>query len=153
MICTWSGVFKDVKKHLQEAHKEICQDYNAQHLILVPNPNAYTYSYKFLFAYNEIFCHRLLIEKGIMYVWLHYVGLAENDLKYQYKVMIMNKEDTEGVAVTRLARIFTDSKDDLYSPTHCVKLHHGLTDCFKNEKGELSVVTVCSKLSVSVDAL
>lgn len=140
MICTWTGVTNDVKKHLQEAHKEVCMDYNAQHLIVLPNANASSYIYKFIFAYNEIFCHRLLIQRGIMYVVLHYVGPAENHLKYQYKVMIMNKEDTEGVVVTHLARRFTDSEDDVYSATNCVKLHHDLTDRFRNEKGELAVL-------------
>jgi hypothetical protein len=29
MICTWTGIAKDVKQHLQSAHKEVCEDYNA----------------------------------------------------------------------------------------------------------------------------
>jgi hypothetical protein len=140
MICTWTGIAEDVKEHLQAAHKELCEDCNAQHLLLLSSSNASSYSYKFLFAYNEIFCYRLLIQRGIMYVVLHYIGPAANDLKYQYKVIVMNNEDTEGVVVTQLARRFTETEDDVFFPKNCLKLHHDLTERFRNEKGELSIL-------------
>jgi hypothetical protein len=130
MICTWAGIANDVKDHLETAHKELCENYNAHHLLILPSSNASTYSYKFLFAHSEIFCYRLLIQRGITYVVLHYIGPAENDFKYQYKIMLMNKEDTEGVTVTLLARRF---------PQNYLKLHHDLTERFRNEKGELLV--------------
>jgi len=140
MICTWTGFAKDVKKHLQAAHKELCEDYNAQHLLLLPSSYASNYRHKFLFAYNEIFCYRLLIQRGIMFVVLHYIGPAENDLKYQYKVIVMNNDDTEGIVVTHLARSFTETEDDVFLPKNCLKLHHDLTERFRNEKGELAVL-------------
>ena len=141
MVCTWTGIAKDIKKHLQTAHKDLCEDYNAQHLLLLPSSNPPNYSYyKFLFAYNEIFCYRLLNQREIMYVVLYYIGPAENDLKYQYKVMVMNNEDTEGVVVTHLARRFTETEDSVLFPENCMKLHHDLTDRFRNEKGELPVL-------------
>jgi hypothetical protein len=139
MICIWTGIIKDLEEHLWEAHEDLCEDYNAQHLLLLPRIDAY-YSYKFLFAYDEIFCYRLLIERGIMYVVLHYIGPAENDSKYQYKVIVMNNEDTEGVVVTHLARRFTEIEDDELFPKNCLKLHHDLTERFRNEKGELPVL-------------
>jgi hypothetical protein len=139
MICTWTGIAKGVKKHLQEAHKDLCEDYNAQHLLLLPRSNASSYN-KFLFAYNEIFCYRLLIQHGIMHVVLHYIGAAENDLKYQYKVLVMNNEDTEGVVVTHLVRRFTETEEDEFFPRNCMKLHRDLTDRSRNEKGELPVL-------------
>ena len=140
LICTWTGIAKDIKKHLQTAHKNLCEDYNAQHLLLVSSSNASNYSYKFLFAYNEIFCYRLLNQRGIMRVVMHYIGPAENDLKYQYKVIVMNNEDTEGIEVTHLARRFTETEDDVLFPKDCFKLHHDLTERFRNEKGELLVL-------------
>ena len=139
MICTWTGIAKDVKTHLQAAHEELCEDYNAKHWLLLPFSNA-SCSYKFLFAYNEIFFFRLLISNGIMYVVLHYVGPAKNDLKYQYKVMVMNNENTEGVVVTHLARRFTEIEDDGVFPKNCLKLHHDHTERFRNEKGELPIL-------------
>jgi hypothetical protein len=140
MICTWTGIAKDVKKHLQSAHKDVCEDYNDQHLLLVPRSNASSYSYKFLFAYNEIFCYRLLIQHGIMHVVLHYIGPAENDLKYQYKIIFMNNEDTEDVMLTRRAKRFTEPEDDEVFPKNCLKLHHDFTESFRNERGELRVL-------------
>jgi hypothetical protein len=139
MICTWTRITKDIKEHLQAAHKDLCEDYNAQHLLLLPSANAY-YSYKFLFAYNEMFCYRLLIERGIMYVVLHYIGPGENDLKYQYKIIVMNNEDTEGVVVTHLARRITEIEGDELFAKNCLKLHHDLTERFRNEKGELPIL-------------
>jgi len=75
-----------------------------------------------------------------MFVVLHYIGPAENDLKYQYKVIVMNNDDTEGVVVTHLARSFTETEDDVLMPKNCLKLHHDLTERFRNEKGELAVL-------------
>jgi hypothetical protein len=138
-ICTWTGINKNFKRHLQTVHKELCADYNSQHLLLLPSSNASNYN-KFLFAYNEIFCYRLLNHRGIMHVVLHYIGPAENDLKYQYKVMVMNNEDTEGVEVTRLARRFTKTEDDEIFPKNCLKFHHALTERFRNENGELLIL-------------
>jgi hypothetical protein len=138
LICTWTGIAKDVKKHLQTEHKELCEDYNAQHLLLLPSSNASSYSYKFLFAYNEIFCYRLLIKRGTMYVGLYYVGAAENDSKYRYNVIVMDNEGTEGVVVKHLVR--TATENDVFFPKNCLKLHRDLTERFRNEKGELSVL-------------
>jgi hypothetical protein len=139
MTCTWTGITKDVKIHLQTEHKELCEEYNSQHLLLLPSSSASNYS-KFLFAYNEIFCYCLLIQRGIMHVVLHYIGPAENDLKYQYKVVVINNEDTEGVVVTRLAKRFTETEDDVFFPKNCLKLHPELTEPFRNEKGELQIL-------------
>jgi len=74
-----------------------------------------------------------------MYVVLHYIGPAENDLKYQYTVTIRNNEDTESVVVTHLARRFTETEDDLYILKNCLKLHCDYTERFRNEQGGLTV--------------
>jgi len=141
MVCTWTGIAKDVKKHLQTSHKDDCEDYNAQHLLLLPSTNASSYRYyKFLFAYEEIFCYRLLIHRETMYVVLHYIGPAENDSKYQYKVIVMNNEDTESVVETRLVRSFTETEDSVFFPKNSMKLHRDITDLFRNEKDELPVL-------------
>ena len=75
-----------------------------------------------------------------MHMVVHYIGPAENDLKYQYKVIVMSNEDTEGVVVTKQARRFTETEDDVYFPKNCLKLHHDLIEPFRNEKGELVVL-------------
>ena len=71
---------------------------------------------------------------------LHYIGPAENDFKYQYKVIVMNNDDTEGVTMTLLARRFTETEDDVFSPKNCLILHHDLTERFRNKRGELIVL-------------
>jgi len=142
MMCTWTGTYKDVKKHLQTAHKFLCEDYNDVHSLFLPSSKAATYKYKFLFAYNEIFCYRLIIQYGIMYVVLRYIGPAENDLKYQYTVTVMNNEDTESVVVTHLARRITETEDDPFIPRDCLKLHCDYTERFRNEQGGLTVSVV-----------
>jgi hypothetical protein len=140
MICTWTGIANDVKKHLQAAHDDLCEDYNAQYLLLLPRINAPRNSFKILFAYDKIFCYRLEIKRGNMYMVLHYIGPAENDLKYQYKVTVMNNEDTEGVVVTRLARRFTETEDDEFFRKNCLKLHRDLTEPYRNDKGDLLIL-------------
>ena len=75
-----------------------------------------------------------------MSVALHYIGPKENELKYQYKVIVMNNEDTEGIVVSQLARRFTEFEDDELFPKNCLKLHHDLTEPFRNEKDELPIL-------------
>jgi len=140
MVCTWTGISKDVKEHLHTAHKELCEDYNAQHLLLLPRSNDSLYTYKFLFAFIEIFCFRLIIQCGVMYFVLHYIGAAKNDLKYQYKIMVSDNEDTESVVVTHLARSFTGIEDQSFFPKNCLKLHCDHLERFKNKKGKLPVL-------------
>ena len=140
MKCTWTGISKDVKKHLQTAHKDLCGDYNAQHSLLLPSSNASTYSYKFVFAYNEIFCYCVLNQPETIYVALYNIGPAENYSKYRYKVIVMDKEDMESIVVTHRVRRFTATEDDMFFPKNCLKLHGDLTEGFRNEKGELHVL-------------
>jgi hypothetical protein len=71
---------------------------------------------------------------------MHYIGPAENESKYQYRVMVKNDEDTESVLVTHLVRRFTETEDYLFFPRNCLKLHHDLTERFRNEKGDLPVL-------------
>jgi hypothetical protein len=134
------GIADDVIKQLQAAHKVLCEEYNAQHLLLLPSSNASIHRYKYLFAYNQIFCNRLLIHRGIIYVALHYIGPAENDLKFQYKVIVRNSDDTESLMATVLFRNFSEIEDYVFTSKNCLKLHHDLTERFRNEKGELTVL-------------
>jgi hypothetical protein len=138
-ICTWTGTTKDVKKHLQTAHANLCIDYNHDYYMEFSSSHPSNYRYKFVFAYNEIFCYRLLIEREIMHVVVHYIGPAENDMKYQYKVLVNNEEDTERIAVTHFARSFTEPEEDLFFPKNSLKLHRDLTDRFRDENDELLV--------------
>jgi hypothetical protein len=74
-----------------------------------------------------------------MCVVLHYIVPAENYLKYQYRVTIMDNENTTRVVVTHLARSFTETVDDIFFPKNCLKLHCAHTERFRNEEGELHV--------------
>jgi len=138
-ICTWTGTYKDIKQHLLTAHKDLCEDYNGALIIVLPSSKASTFRQKFFFAYNEIFCYRLIIQYGTMFVFLHYIGLAGNDSKYQYRVMVKNNEDTEGLIVTHQARSFNKTEDDLLNRKDCLKLHCDYIERFRNEQGYLTV--------------
>ena len=140
MICTWTGIYKDVKEHLQTAHKDLCEDYNAEHSHFLLASKAPIWPCKFLFAYNEIFCYRLLDHHETICLCLYYIGPAENDSKYQYKVMVKNNQDAERVVVTHLVRSFTENEDGVLFLKNCLKLHRDLTERFRNEKGELAVL-------------
>jgi hypothetical protein len=140
MICTWTGIANDVKKHLQVAHDDLCEDYNDQYLLLLPRFNAPRDSFKILFAYKEIFCYRFLIKRRIMHMVLNYIGPAKNDSKYQYKVMVMNNEETEGIVVTNTARQFTETEDDEFFLENSLKLHRVQTEPFRNKEGKLPIL-------------
>jgi hypothetical protein len=86
-----------------------------------------------------------------MHVVLHYIGPAENDLKYQYKIMVMNNEDEEDVVLTRRARRFTEPEDDEFFPKNCSKLL--LTERFRNESGEFPVSIEILRVSIKRSCL
>jgi hypothetical protein len=137
-ICTWTGIANDIKQHLQTAHADLCEDYNGNgDWLYLPCPTAPGFTCKFLFVYNEIFCYRLENRRGKISVILHYIGPAENDMKYQYKIFLRNEEETEGVKSTLLARSFTEPEDDLFFPKNCLRLHRAFTDRFRDEDGDL----------------
>ena len=71
---------------------------------------------------------------------LHYIGPAENDLKYQYKFTVRNSDDTESLMATVLVRSFYEIEDYVFSSKNCLKLHHDLTERFRTEKGDLAVL-------------
>jgi hypothetical protein len=61
--------------------------------------------------------------------------------------MVMNNEDTEDVVVTRRAKRFTEHEDDEFFEKNCLKLHHDLTESFRNERGELPVLIKILRVS------
>jgi len=138
--CTWSGISKDVKNHLQTAHKDDCEDYNAQHSLILKRSNSFRCSCKFLFAYNEIFCYRYSNNCYIEYEVLHYNCPPISDSKYQYKFIVKNKDGTESVVVTHLVRSFTESENEMFISKKCLTLKFDHMERFINEKGELLVL-------------
>ena len=71
---------------------------------------------------------------------LHYIGPAKNDLKFQYKEIVRNKDDTESLMATVQVRSFYEIEDYVFTSKNCLKLHHDLTERFRTEKGELAVL-------------
>jgi hypothetical protein len=137
--CSWTGTAEDVKQHLQTAHARLCGEYKRAHLIFLSSSNAPTKRNKFLFAYDEVFCYCLRIQRERMYVVLHYIGPAKNDMKYRYEVKLMNTESKESVVFTLIARSFTENQGKLFFPKNYIKLHRDVTDRFRDEKDELVV--------------
>jgi hypothetical protein len=93
---------------------------------------------KFILAGNDIFCSRSEIKNGVFYSVLHYIGPAENAAKYGYRVAIFNKERTESLAVTRLARSLGEDLSEVHNSGNCVKLYPEQFSRFANEGSELA---------------
>jgi len=78
--------------------------------------------FRFIFAYNEIFCSLFLGESSTFYAVLLYVGPSENAAKYKYRVEFVNKDDTESVTVMHLTRSADEDLNELYNSGKCGKL-------------------------------
>jgi hypothetical protein len=106
---------------------------------------------KLIFTQNDIFFSCSEIQNGIFYSVLQYVGPADNAVKYQYKLEFFNKERTETLAVTLLARSLDEDLSEVYNSGNCVKLYPEQFNRFVNERSELEfsidVMTVRPKLS------
>jgi hypothetical protein len=143
--CSWTGIYSDIKGHLQENHLEECCEY-------VEDDFKYIYEFsdmkffRFIFAYNETFCSLFLEECYIFYAVLQYVGPSENAAKYKYKVEFVNKDNTESVTVMHLTRSAGENLDELYRSGKCGKLHYDvvsrLTDEQSNLKFKLEIIKI-----------
>jgi len=76
---------------------------------------------------------------GTFYSVLQYIGPAADAAKYRYKVEFFNKECTESLAVTLLARSWDEDVGEVHSSGKCVKLYQEQFNCFANESSELAL--------------
>jgi hypothetical protein len=93
---------------------------------------------QFVFALNEVFFFRLQANyNNILYAVIQYIGPAENAAKYQYKVKFFNKDKTEGVSVTQLARSFDETLNEVFLSGNCGKLHYDVVYRLRDEMGKI----------------
>jgi hypothetical protein len=92
---------------------------------------------KIIFAYNVVFYSRSEIKNGIFYSVLQYIGPAADAAKYQYKLQFFNKERTESLAITLLARSLDEDLSEVYNSGNCVKLYPEVFNRFVNGGSEL----------------
>jgi len=68
---------------------------------------------------------------GMFYVVVQYIGPPENAAKYQYRVKLVNKENTEGVTKMHLTRSFDENLEDVFKSGNCWKLHFDVVNGVK----------------------
>jgi hypothetical protein len=166
--CTWTGISSKINSHLKQAHNNICIDYtncgaygnrDSFHSYGVPygrrpypSWGAYgnrrsleingvtptTKHCKLIFAYDDVFYSCCEIKNGIFYSVLQYIGPAADAAKYQYKLRFFNKERTESLAITLLARSLDEDLSEIHNSGNCVKLYPAQFSRFVNERRELA---------------
>jgi hypothetical protein len=93
---------------------------------------------KLIFAYDDVFYSCSEIKNGIFYSVLQYIGPAADSANYKYKLEFFNKERTENLAVTLLARSLNADLDEVHNSGNCVILHREMLNRFTNERSELA---------------
>ncbi|XP_069680184.1 E3 ubiquitin-protein ligase Siah1-like [Periplaneta americana] len=137
--CTWTGNASEVKKHLKDTHKDQCLEYNGRHSLVLSGIKASCGYFRLLFAYNEIFYRHFQIKDGVMYATLQYIGPIENASKFRYKVIFVNKKNTESIIVTHAARSISENLEDIFNSGNCLKLHYDVVNRFTNENSDLTI--------------
>jgi E3 ubiquitin-protein ligase SIAH1 len=135
--CDWTGDYKEVKNHLLEKHLEMCVDYG-----VVESRTLHAFStldgfHKFVFFYDEVFFRTADVINNIPCVVVQYIGPPDKAAKYQYKVKLVNKDNTEGVAVMHLTRSFDEYLDDVFHSENCGKLQFDEVNRPEAQKGDL----------------
>jgi E3 ubiquitin-protein ligase SIAH1 len=136
-VCSWTGIYCDIKKHLREKHLGQCYEYVAGKFRVLRNIEPCMSLSQFVFALNEVFFLRFQASNNTFYAVLLYVGPAENAAKYKYKVEFVNKDDTEGVTVMHLTRSFDEKLDDIFNSGNCVKVHYDVVSRLENKESGL----------------
>jgi len=139
--CIWTGIKSSMRSHLKGAHPNMCMEYyglgQASFTIRGVTPN--TKNYKFILAHNDVFCICSEIKNGLLYSVLQYFGPAEKAANHRYKVEFFNKERTEIISVTRLARSWGEDLSEVYNSGNCVKLYPEQYNLFANEGSEMAL--------------
>jgi len=135
--CDWTGNHKEVKKHLMEKHLEMCVDYGE-----VESRTLHAFSTlcgfdKFVFFYDEVFFRTVSMMNDMFCVFVHYIGPPENAAKFQYRVTLVNKDNTEGVAEIHLTSSFDEDLDDVFKSENCWKLHFDAVSRLQTQEGDL----------------
>jgi hypothetical protein len=132
--CDWTGIYKDVKQHLLEKHRDGCYKYVVGKFRALKNIATPMSLSQFVIALNEVFCLRFQASNdNIFYVLLQYIGPAENATNYQYQVTFINKDNTEGVTVMHLTRSFDENLNEIFKSGNCGKLHYDVISRLANK--------------------
>jgi len=137
--CTWTDNTSKIKEHLKETHKDQCLDFKGKQTLILSGIKASCGYFRFLFAYNEIFYRHFQIKDGVFYAVLQYIGPIEKASKFRYKVILVNKTNTESITVSHLARSVFESLDEVFSSGKCVKLHYDVVNHFTQENSDLKL--------------
>jgi len=142
--CTWTGISSSMKSHLNQARRYMCTDYcglgqDSVHMSGV-TPDIHVERFKCMFVSNDVFCSRSEIGYGIFYTVLQYIGPAADAAKYKYSYRLdfCNKEQTECLAASLLARSLDEDLCEIHNSGNCVKLYPEQFNCFRKEKSELA---------------
>ena len=74
---------------------------------------------------------------ALFYSVLQYIGPGVKAAKHRYRVELFNKERTENLSVTRLARSLDENLSEVLNSGKCVKLYPEQFSRFANEGSEL----------------
>jgi E3 ubiquitin-protein ligase SIAH1 len=141
--CSWTGISSSMMLHLKQTHNNVCIDYyghgsfynrGAFHISGVTPDTKYC---KLILYGNNVLYSGSEIQNGIFYSVLQYIGPAADAAKYKYKLEFVNKERTESLAVTLLARSLDEDLSDVHNSGTCVKLYPEQFSRFANEGSEL----------------
>jgi E3 ubiquitin-protein ligase SIAH1 len=135
--CDWTGNYKEVKNHLMEKHLEMCVDYGEVESRTLHAFSTLNGFHKFVFVYDEIFFRTADIMNDMFCVAVQYIGSHENAAKYQYRVKLVNKDNTEGVTKMHLTRSFGEDLDDVFESQNCGKLQFDVVNGPETEEGDL----------------
>jgi hypothetical protein len=132
--CDWIGIYKDIRKHLMEKHRDVCYKYVDGKFRVLKNIAAPMSLSQFVIALNEVFFLRFQSNNdNIFYAVLQYIGPAENATNYQYKVTFINKDNTESVTLMHLTRSFDENFDDVFKSGNRGKLHYDVISRLANK--------------------
>ena len=142
--CTWTGISSSMTSHLKQEHRNVCIDYYGQGSF--SNRGAFSISgvtpdinYCKLILYgNHVLYSRSEIQNGLFYSVLQYIVPATDAVKYKYKLEFFDKERTESLAVSLLARSWDEDLSEVHNSGNCVKLYPEQFNRFANEGSELA---------------
>jgi len=142
--CTWTGIGSSMMSHLKQAHSDVSIDYyghgsfHNRGAFRISGVTPHTKYCKLILYGNKVFYTCSEIKDGIFYSVLQYFGPAAEAVKYQYKLEFFDKERTESLAVSLLARSLDEDLSEVHNSGKCVKLYPEQFSRFANEGCELT---------------
>jgi E3 ubiquitin-protein ligase SIAH1 len=135
--CQWSGILKNLKKHIKKTHKDRLTDIKSgKHVCIRRYKENHKYT-RIILAYEEMFYEQFEVIDNTFYFVIQHIGPQVYDSKFQYNFNLVSSDNVEFVTIGFVARSCIVDMENIYRSGQCVKLCYDTVRNFLDKSSNL----------------